>query len=272
MAADLIIRATSTPGCYVFSELLYHPNVQSLGTHPEYLPYLKHLQIFTYGTYHDYYTSTDPPLPQLSDAQTLKLRQLSLLSLASDRAALSYANLQDQMGLSSPRELEEVVISAVYANLLEATLDPQRMTVCITSISPLRDIAPGNMLAIQKGLSDLSDRCTKTLSKLEREIARIRVRAVARAEEKERSTMVLDRLVQAEKSIQDNSTANAGGGGGDGGGSTAEGASGAPSPDIHPVLSRKAKRSALGQEDDGGAMDLDDDDDGGEKKRGRKKF
>ncbi|KAJ2902442.1 hypothetical protein MKZ38_000571 [Zalerion maritima] len=252
MAADLILRATSTPGAYVFSELLYHPNVQSLAMSEDHQPHLKHLQIFAHGTHQDYLS--DPSLPPLNDAQTLKLRQLSLISLASDLDALSYANLQKKLALNSPRELEEFVISAIYANLLTGTLDPARQSVSITSVSPLRDAAPASVPKMQKGLQEWSSRCVDTLQKLEEEIRSIKSAAAKRAADAQRQEVMLEALAEQEKSSK----------GGGGGGSAASQA-------------RKAKRSAgLGshhQEDnDEGAMDLDEDDDGGEKKRGRRKL
>jgi COP9 signalosome complex subunit 7 len=55
--ADLITRATSTPGTYIFTELLQTPVVQSLrsaDTPPEFQAYLTVLEIFSYGTFDEY--------------------------------------------------------------------------------------------------------------------------------------------------------------------------------------------------------------------------
>ncbi|KAK7223834.1 hypothetical protein V2G26_011837 [Clonostachys chloroleuca] len=80
-AADLITRATSAPNTFIFAELLQTPQIATLSKSPEFLPHYKLLQIFSHGTYQTYKTTQD--LPTLSDAQTLKLRQLSLLSPSS---------------------------------------------------------------------------------------------------------------------------------------------------------------------------------------------
>ncbi|OAA68206.1 cop9 signalosome subunit 7 [Niveomyces insectorum RCEF 264] len=80
------------------------------------------------------------PLPPLNDDQARKLRQLSLISLATDRASLGYAHLVRALRLggdadhdsqerggdpaNSARALETLVMSAVYAGLVTATLDP----------------------------------------------------------------------------------------------------------------------------------------------------
>jgi len=53
-AADLVVQATSSPHTFVFAELLQKPNVQALAQSPEYLPYLRLLEIFAWGSYADY--------------------------------------------------------------------------------------------------------------------------------------------------------------------------------------------------------------------------
>jgi hypothetical protein len=55
--ADLITRATSVPGAFIFTELLQTPAIQSLrsaDTPPEFQAYLTVLEIFSYGTFDEY--------------------------------------------------------------------------------------------------------------------------------------------------------------------------------------------------------------------------
>ncbi len=55
--ADLITRATSAQGTYIFTELLQTPAIASLRsaeTPPEYAAYLTLLEVFSYGTYAEY--------------------------------------------------------------------------------------------------------------------------------------------------------------------------------------------------------------------------
>jgi COP9 signalosome complex subunit 7 len=59
--ADLITRATSAPGTYIFTELLQTPAIQSLrsaDTPPEFQAYLTILEIFSYGTFEEYKSMT----------------------------------------------------------------------------------------------------------------------------------------------------------------------------------------------------------------------
>ncbi|TWU73956.1 hypothetical protein ED733_004911 [Metarhizium rileyi] len=181
-AADLITRATSAPNTYIFAELLQQSQIQALSQHPEFASHLTLLQIFSYGTYQSYHDT--PNLPPLSDPQTLKLRQLSLLTLVRDRSNLSYGPLQKALGLTSSRQLEELVITAIYAGLLHATLDPARQAVQVNSVAPLRDLPPGSIQDMIAALSNWSDQCTSTLGDLDAQIRNIRTAAAIREKEK----------------------------------------------------------------------------------------
>ncbi|KAI0843996.1 hypothetical protein F5Y00DRAFT_213638 [Daldinia vernicosa] len=182
-AADLVTQATSNPNTYVFAELLQAPQIQSLSQSPEYAPYLSLLEIFSFGTFSGY-TQLAGKLPQLNDAQTLKLRQLSLLTLARDPHNLSYATLQQSLGLPDSRAVEYLVISAIYAGLIEAQLDPRHQTVHVSSVSPLRDLAPNSLPSMLTALVTWSDRCTSTLADLEAQVAQIKYEAKKRHDEK----------------------------------------------------------------------------------------
>ncbi|GJN70519.1 hypothetical protein PLIIFM63780_002889 [Purpureocillium lilacinum] len=193
-AADLVTRATSAPNTFVFAELLQTPQVQALSSSPEYASHLALLQTFSYGTYQSYRAESSK-LPPLNDAQNRKLRQLSLLTLARDRSNLTYDALQDALGLSSARELEDLVVKAVYDGLLHATLDPVRQAVEVTSIAPLRDLQPGAIPGLVAALSTWSDRCTTTLDDIDAQINAIRANAVARAKEKRATDDKMQRLL-----------------------------------------------------------------------------
>ncbi|KAI2626079.1 hypothetical protein GGS26DRAFT_190956 [Hypomontagnella submonticulosa] len=183
-AADLVTQATSNPNTYVFAELLQTPQIQSLSQSSEYAPYLTLLEIFSYGTFSGY-TAAAPVqnLPPLNDAQALKLRQLSLLTLARDPRNLSYASLQQQLSLPDARSVEDLVISAIYAGLMEAQLDPRHQAVLVSSVSPLRDLEPGSVPAMLTALRTWSGRCNDTLADLRSQIAILKSDARKRAAE-----------------------------------------------------------------------------------------
>lgn len=192
-AADLVTRATSAPNTYIFAELLQQPQIQALSQNPEFASHLTLLQIFSYGTYQSYHDT--PNLPPLSEPQTLKLRQLSLLTLARDRSNLSYEALQKALGLTSARQLEELVITVIYAGLLHATLDPARQAVQVNSVAPLRDLSPGSIPDMIAALSNWSEKCASTLGDLEAQIRNIRAAAAAREKEKRAAEHRIQALV-----------------------------------------------------------------------------
>ncbi|KAG6087906.1 hypothetical protein E4U30_008188 [Claviceps sp. LM220 group G6] len=197
-AADLITQATSAPNTYVFAELLEQPNIQALVTSEEFASHLNLLRIFSYGTYSSY-QGVAANLPSLNESQILKLRQLSILSLARDRRNLHYDVLQQELGLSSAREVEELVITAIYAGLVKATLDPDRKTVQVTSLAPLRDLEPGCIPSMIFALENWSEKCTSTLGDLEVQIQRIRSAALKRETEKRAAEMKVQVLVTDEQ-------------------------------------------------------------------------
>ncbi|KAG8163584.1 hypothetical protein KVR01_006881 [Diaporthe batatas] len=197
-AADLITHATSAQGTYIFSDLLASPSIRALQDSPEYQPYLTQLRIFSNGLYSTYLST--PNLPALDDRQALKLRQLSLLTLSRDRENLTYHALQRHLGLASPREVEDLVISAVYAGLLNAKLNPLRSVVQVSSVAPLRDVQPGTVPSIVATLQNWSQRCDATLAEIEANIADIRREAARKANDKREWDRTFQAVVKAETS------------------------------------------------------------------------
>ncbi|CZR55190.1 related to ACOB protein [Phialocephala subalpina] len=197
-AADLITRATSAPNTFIFAELLQAPQIQALAESADHASHLTLLKIFSYGTYTDYRNTSS--LPALNEAQTLKLRQLSLLTLAKSQTDLSYTSLLGHLGLETTRELEDLVISAIYAGLLNATLDPYHKLVAVSSVAPLRDLPPNSIPQMLSTLSEWSTRCVSTLADLERQIASIKAVAKQRAKEEEEWAATVEKLVEGKGS------------------------------------------------------------------------
>ncbi|KAG4035049.1 hypothetical protein MFRU_002g03970 [Monilinia fructicola] len=205
-AIDLITRATAAPGTYIFTELLLTPQIQALSTGtPEQASYLTLLEIFSYGTYIDY--ASNPSLPTLSPAQTLKLRQLSFLTLAKNPSDLTYPKLQSALSLSTTRDLEDLVISAIYAGLITCTLDPYNQTVLVSSVSPLRDLPPSTIPSMLSTLSAWSARCTTTLSSLESQIASIKADAQRRHRDEQDWNAHVESLVEIPPPAESNTGA-----------------------------------------------------------------
>jgi COP9 signalosome complex subunit 7 len=177
----------------------------------------------------------------------LKLRQLSLLTLAQDPKNLTYNNLITVLGLENGRELENLVISAIYAGLLNGNLDPYHQRVCISSVAPLRDVRPDSIPSLITTLKDWSSRCTSTLSSLEKQIATIKADALRRHKEERDWDAYVDKMIETDgdPSRKDDGRKLRGG-----------------------KRAENMKRGLAGVNVDEGDMDVDEIEDEGEERRG----
>jgi len=188
----------------------------------------------------------------------LKLRQLSFLTLAKNPASLSYENLLSALALETPRELEDLVISAIYAGLVSGTLDPYNQVVCLSSVSPLRDLPPNSIPSMITTLNEWSSRCVSTLADLEKQIAAVKADALRRHKDEQDWAAHVEKLVDTkvtDKNQNDNSGSGYFGG-----------------------LGRKLGAGAASKRGNGGLddededdMDLDDDLDEGERRGSKSK-
>ncbi|CDW97358.1 hypothetical protein [Sporisorium scitamineum] len=131
-AANLVQQAISAPGVFFFGELFDVAGVAELAT-PSDSASSSQLQaayqilcLFAYGTYSDYVHLVQAgAIPELSRGEVQKLRQLTLLSLACQHKALPYAALNESLGIhtSNSRELEDLIIEAIYAGLILGKLN-----------------------------------------------------------------------------------------------------------------------------------------------------
>lgn len=204
---ELIVRATSAPTAYSFTPLLETPAIQTLKTaDAEHRAYYTVLQLFSYGTYHEYIST--PGLPQLTPIQAEKLRLLSLLSLASPFLPLdfstqatpepfSYTNLQQTLHLDTPAQLEQLVTTAIYNHLLTSSLSPTSTppVVHIKSVAPVRDPRPGSVPATLAILTTWSNRCQRTISEIEAQITEIRTSAAHRTRQNAAQQHLVDQAV-----------------------------------------------------------------------------
>eukprot|EP00301_Raphidiophrys_heterophryoidea_P008640 c13168_g3_i3.p1 GENE.c13168_g3_i3~~c13168_g3_i3.p1 ORF type:complete len:271 (+),score=47.52 c13168_g3_i3:36-815(+) len=127
----LVLQALSNPNLNVFGELLECPNVITLAESPDSKPVYDLLRIFAFGTYSDFKAQATS-LPSLSEEQRTKLKQLSIVSLASRSRIISYSTLLSTLDCTSVRQLEDLIIDAIYKGLLKCKLDQQQQVVHVT--------------------------------------------------------------------------------------------------------------------------------------------
>lgn len=112
------------------------------------------LQIFAYGTYADFIEHRQS-FPQLSDAQLNKLRQLTLVTLASKMKHIKYTTLLAELGLVHVRQLEDLIIEAIYANVIQGKLDQKNQMLEVDSAMG-RDVKPEE---VDKMINTLANWC-----------------------------------------------------------------------------------------------------------------
>nr|CAB3232931.1 COP9 signalosome complex subunit 7a-like [Phallusia mammillata] len=153
----LIEQELESPDIYVFGELLELTCVQELCDDPEGAKYLKLLNIFAYGTYKDYVQQAAHLLP-LSPLMSKKLRQLTVVSLAAKSKYISYESLLAEVDLNNVRELEDLLISAIYSNIIRGKLDQQNSRLEVDWTIG-RDLTPEDLDYITNTLSSWCSRC-----------------------------------------------------------------------------------------------------------------
>ncbi|KAL8713388.1 MAG: hypothetical protein Q9220_002587 [cf. Caloplaca sp. 1 TL-2023] len=203
-AADLVTQATSAPNTYVFAELLQTPNIVALkAASADYTPYYTLLEIFAWGAWTDYSypllmrnaPTATPNLPQLSEPQAHKLRQLTLLSLSTSPSTLTYSHLQSALSVPSVHALEDLVISSIYAGLLNAKLDTQAQRVDVSSVSPLRDLRPYCIPQLISTLDAWNARCVSVLDELETQVRDVKQKAMERRKREARDEAAVEKAL-----------------------------------------------------------------------------
>ncbi|XP_011656840.1 COP9 signalosome complex subunit 7 isoform X3 [Cucumis sativus] len=149
---SVVTDATSHPSLFAFSEILAVPNVVELeGT--EHSIYLDVLRLFAYGTWSDY-KSNSSRLPELSSDQALKLKQLTVLTLAETNKVLAYDQLMQELDVTNVRELEDFLINeCMYAGIVRGKLDQLRRCFEV-QFAAGRDLRPGQLGNMIRTLSN----------------------------------------------------------------------------------------------------------------------
>jgi len=158
----VIQQALSAPNVFVFGELLEVPSVQALvGTDDG--VYFELLKIFAYGTYVDY--KKNPQLPKLTALQTKKLQQLTIVTLAATNKVISYSLLQAQLEIPGIRDIEDLIIDAIYTGIVQGKLD-QKSQQFEAEFAMGRDLKPESieaMISLLQNWSVQSDGLLKTI-------------------------------------------------------------------------------------------------------------
>ncbi|XP_027349813.1 COP9 signalosome complex subunit 7 isoform X5 [Abrus precatorius] len=150
--ASVLVEATSHPSLFAFSEILALPNLHQLEA-TENSVYLDMLRLFAHGTWSDY-KSNAGRLPQLIPDQILKLKQLTVLTLAETYKVLPYDQLMQELDVTNVRELEDFLINeCMYAGIVRGKLDQLRRCFEV-QFAAGRDLRPGQLGGMIQTLSN----------------------------------------------------------------------------------------------------------------------
>jgi len=183
-AAELVRQALEAPALYVFSELMDVPNIKELKG-GEHNGTWELLSIFAYGTFKDYLSNkTDLSLPELNVAQTKKLKHLTVVTLSEKDTRIPYTTLQQELSIADIRELEDLIIEAIYAEIIRGKLDQKNAFLEVDSTIG-RDIRPENVNTIVNTLEAWCDACENVLGSLQNQMDRATAERISRIQRKE---------------------------------------------------------------------------------------
>lgn len=160
-------QVLANPNTYVFGELLEQPNVKALAEGENKLWY-DTLTLFAYGTYRQY-KENQKNYAELNDQLTKKLRQLSVVSIASVQKSIPYPVLLQELGLEQVRDLEDLIIDCMYAGIIKGKLDQHEQRFQVDWAIG-RDIRPGQVEDMVKVLSAWCDRSEVLMKKISEKI------------------------------------------------------------------------------------------------------
>ncbi|KZT09073.1 uncharacterized protein LAESUDRAFT_811135 [Laetiporus sulphureus 93-53] len=194
-AAKLIQDATSAPGVYVFAELLEMPNIQELATSEQHSQHHSLLQLFAYKTYQDYLQYKDS-LPALNVAQITKLKHLTLVSCAMDSRILPYSQLLETLHMPNIRELEDLIIDAIYLDIIRGKLDQKEQQFDV-EYTVGRDVEPGKIEKLLASLQSWASTTSDVLAALDKKLNELASDAVTAKTKKEAYDQVYETTLKA---------------------------------------------------------------------------
>lgn len=167
-ALELIKQAVETPGVHTFGELLQMPNIKELENGPH-AAYWNTLNLFAYGSYRQYLENKSKLL-ELTPVQKKKLQHLTIVTLATKTKCIPYSVLLEELDVKNVRDLEDLIIEAIYADIIHGKLDQKNSQLEVDYAGFGRDVKPGDMGAVIKTLSDWGETCNAILSCIEHQV------------------------------------------------------------------------------------------------------
>jgi len=151
-------RAYEADNLYVFGEFLDDPRVkQNAGI-------AEKLSLFAYGCYNDAAEAVKKGAAPLTPKQEAKLRELTLASLVRDThlKTVPYEIIKKQLDISEVRKLEDVIIDAIYHNVISGKLDEVHESFIIDKFIA-RDVRPERVGQIASDIAAWQKKCVQLI-------------------------------------------------------------------------------------------------------------
>ncbi|KAK9820336.1 hypothetical protein WJX72_009146 [[Myrmecia] bisecta] len=163
--SKIIEKATSEPGVFTFGELLDLPSVKELRGSESGLWY-NLLELFCYGTLPDYRAGPSR-YPSLNEQQLMKLKQLTIMSMAENSKTIPYSELMAALEIDNVRALEDLLITdCFYAGILKGKLDQRQRALQVSQWAG-RDVRAEQLQPIRDGLASWLGTSQRVLASLE---------------------------------------------------------------------------------------------------------
>lgn len=192
----LIQKALEAPGVYVFGELMEMPSVKELEK-SENSGFWNLLNIFALGTFAEYKANSSS-LPALSPPQLKKLRHLTIVSLAAKSKFIPYSVLLEELDIKNLRELEDLIIDAIYADIIHGKLDQKNKQLEV-DFAIGRDITPDTINRVTEVLQDWCEGCESVLHNIEKQIQRANTHKEKKLKQKTQVEAEVENLKKAIK-------------------------------------------------------------------------
>ena len=199
-AVSLIREVIEHPQVFVFGELLDEPIVQSLkqSTESNSAKWYNLLELFAYGKLSDY---NEQLMPTLTDSMIKKLRLLTIITLTNNKSKkIPYSVLSEELKVDNLRDLEDLIIEAIYANLIKAKLDQK--AICLEIESTLaRDVKLERIDDISNVLTNWITNCENILTNIEKQT---KIANSIKAENLNKKTELESYIASIKKTIKTN--------------------------------------------------------------------
>lgn len=149
----------------------------------EFEKYYHTMNLFAFGTYRQYLENKDKII-ELTPVMDKKLKHLTILTLANQKKTLPYDELMVELDLKNVRHLEDLIIEAIYSELINGKLDQKNRQLEV-DYAVARDIQTENIAEIVTILTEWLKSCESCSSCLQEQIENANAEKTKRNKHKE---------------------------------------------------------------------------------------